>query len=158
LVPGQKWLPTERGLCVPEECRDGERNSRNLFDEVLGVLEPGIQIPHSLRTVFKWDRPIETTTIIKQLDQVLNKNQIDETYVKVFDIIKELSGRDCGDSDLVTLRSITAERKWVPTSKGQLARTVEAVFSPYSEAGFEQVLFVSAKAHKFLFDLGCSEE
>ena len=158
LVPGQKWLPTDRGLCVPEECRDGERNRRNLFDEVLGVLEKGIQIPHSLRSVFNWDRPIEIAIIIKQLDQVLNKIQADDTYEKVVEIIKELSGRDCSDSDLVTLRSITAERKWVPTSRGQLARTVEAVFSPNAEAGFEQVLYISTKARKFLYDLGCSEE
>lgn len=161
LVPGQKWLPTDRGLCVPEECRDGERNSRNLFDEVLGVLEQGIQIPHSLRSTFKWNRPIETATIIKQLDQVLNRIQVDDTHEKVVDIIKELSGRDCSDSDLVTLRSITSERKWVPTSSGQLARTVDAVFSeslPIAEAGFEKILYISTKARKFLFDLGCSEE
>lgn len=159
LVPGQKWLPTDRGLCVPEECRDGERNRRDLFDEVLGVLEQGIQIPHSLRSAFNWDRPIETTTIIKQLDQVLNKIQVDDTHEKVVEIIKELSGRDCSDSDLVTLRSITAERKWVPTSSGQLARTIDTVFSlSVAEAGFEQVLYISTKARKFLFDLGCSEE
>ena len=158
LVPGQKWLPTDRGLCVPEECRDGERNCRNLFDEVLGVLEQGIQIPHSLRSVFKWDLPIETVTIIKQLDQVLNKVQVDDTHEKVVDIIKELSGRNCSDSDLATLRSITAERKWVPTSRGQLARTLDAVFSPNAEAGFEQILYISTKARKFLFELGCSEE
>ena len=159
LVPGQKWLPTDRGLCVPEECRDGERNRRNLFDEVLGVLEEGIQIPHSLRSAFNWDQPIETTTIIKQLDHVLNKIQVDDTYEKVVDIIKELSGRDCSDSDLVALRSITAERKWVPTWSGQLARTVDAVFSlPIVESGFEQILYISTKARKFLFDLGCSEQ
>ena len=161
LVPGEKWLPTDRGLCVPGECRDGERNRRNLFDEVLGVLEQGIQIPHSLRSVFDWDQPIETTTIIKQLDQVLNKIQVDNTHEKVVEIIKELSERDCSDSDLVTLRSITAERKWVPTSSGQLARTVDAVFSespPIAEAGFERILYISTKARKFLFDLGCSEE
>jgi hypothetical protein len=158
LVPGQKWLPTDRGLCVPEECRDGERNRRNLFDEVLGVLEEGIQIPHSLRSVFNWDRPIDTAIIIKQLDRVLNKIQVDNTYEKVVEIIKELSGRDCSDLDLVILRSITAEQKWVPTSRGQLARTVDAVFSSNGEAGFEQVLYISTKAHKFLFDLGCSEE
>ena len=158
LVPGQKWLPTDRGLCVPEECRDGERTLRNLFDEVLGVLEQGIQIPHSLRSVFNWDRPIETATIIKQLDQVLNKTQVDHTYEKVVDIIKELSGRDCSDSDLATLRSITAERKWVPTSRGQLARTVDAVFSPIAEAGFEHISHISTNARKFLFNLGCSEE
>ena len=158
LVPGQKWLPTDRSLCAPEECRDGERNRRNLFDEVLGVLEEGIQIPNSLRSVFNWDRPIDTAIIIKQLDQVLNKTQVDDTYEKVVDIIKELSGRDHSDSDLVTLRSITAERKWVPTSRGQLAGTVDAVFSSNAEAGFEHILYISTKAHKFLFDLGCSEE
>lgn len=159
LVPGQKWLPTDRGLCAPEECRDGERNRRNLFDEVLGVLEEGIQIPHSLRSAFNWNRPIETATIIKQLDQVLNKIQVDDTYEKVVEIIKELSGRDCSDPDLVTLRSITAERKWVPTWSGQLVRTVDAVFSlPIAESGFEQILYISTKARKFLFDLGCSEE
>ena len=158
LVPGQKWLPTDRGLCVPEECRDGERNRRNLFDEVLGILEQGIQIPHSLRSVFNWDRPIETSTIIKQLDRVLNKIQVDDTHEKVVDIIKELSGRDCSDSDLDTLRSITAERKWVPTTRGELARTVDATFSPIAEAGFEQILYISTKARKFLFDLGCSDE
>lgn len=158
LVPGQKWLPTDRGLCVPEECHDGDRNCRNLFDEVLGVLEPGIQIPQSLRSVFNWDRPIETAIIIEQLDQVLDKIQLDDTYEKVVEIIKELSGRDCSDSDLVSLRSITAERKWVPTSRGQLARTVDAVFSPNTEAGFEEVLYIGTKARKFLFDLGCSDE
>jgi hypothetical protein len=159
LVPGQKWLPTYRGLCVPEECRDGERNRRDLFDEVLGVLEQGIQIPHSLRSAFNWDRPIETATIIKQFNQVLNKIQVDDIHEKVVVIIKELSGRDCSDSDLVTLRSITAERKWVPTSSGQLARTVDAVFSPpIADAGFEQILYISTKARQFLFDLGCSEE
>ena len=159
LVPGQKWLPTNRGLCVPEECRDGERNRRDLFDEVLGVLEQGIQIPHSLRTVFNWDRPIETATIIKQFDRVLNKAQADDTHEKVVDIIKELSGRDCSDSDLVILRSITAGQKWVPTSSGKLSRTVDAVFSlPIAEAGFEQIVYISTKASKFLFDLGCLEE
>ena len=158
LVPGQKWLPTDRGLCVPEECRDGERNRPVLFDEVLGVLEQGIQIPHSLRSAFDWDRPIETATIIKQFSQVLTKIQVDDTHEKVVAIIKELSGRDCSDSDLVTLRSITAERKWVPTSTGQLARTVDAVFSPIAEAGFEQILYINTKAREFLSDLGCSEE
>ena len=159
LVPGQKWLPTDRGLCVPEECRDGERNLRDLFDEVLGVLEQGIQIPHSLRSAFNWDQPIETATIIKQFNQVLNKIQIDDMHEKVVGIIKELSGRDCSDSDLLTLRSITAERKWVPTSSGRLARTVDAVFSPpIADSGFEQILYISTKARQFLFDLGCSEE
>ena len=158
LLPGQKWLPTDRGLCVPEECRDGERNRRNLFNEVLGVLEQDIQIMHSLRRVFHWDRPIETAIIIKQLDRVLNKVEVDDTYEKVVEIIKELSGRDCSDSDLVTLRSITAEREWVPTSRGKLARKVDAVFSSNAEAGFEEVLYISTKARKFLFDLGCSEE
>ena len=159
LVLGQKWIPTNRGLCMPEECRDGERNRRELFDEVLGVLEPGIQIPHSLRTTFRWDRPIEIATIIQQFDRVLNKIQAEDTHEKVVDIIKELSGRDYSDSDLAALRSITAERKWVPTSSGHLARTIDAVFSlPIAEAGFEQILFISSKAHKFLLDLGCSEQ
>jgi hypothetical protein len=159
LVPGQKWIPTNRGLCIPEECRDGERNRRELFDEVLGVLEPGIQIPHSLRTTFGWDRPIEIATIIEQFDRVLNKIQVEDMHEKVVEIIKELSGRDYSDSDLVTLRSITAERKWVPTSSGHLARTIDAVFSlPIAEAGFEQILFIGPKAHKFLLDLGCSEK
>ena len=161
LVSEQKWIPSNRGLCPPEECRDGERNCRDLFDEVLGVLEQGIQIPYSLRTAFGWDRPIEFATLIKQFDRVLNKIQVqvDGMHEKVVDIIKEMSGRDYTDSDLVTLRSITAERKWVPTSRGQLARTIDAVFTlPIAETGFEQILFISMKAHKFLLGLGCSEK
>ena len=159
LVPEQRWLPTNKGLCMPEECRDGEQNRQNLFDEVLGVLEQGIQIPHSLRSTFGWDRPVEIAIIIEQFDRVLNNLKIDDMYDKVVDIIKELSGRDYSHSDLVTLRSITAERKWVPTSSGQLARTIDAVFSPpIAEAGFEQILFINAKARRFLYDLGCLEK
>ena len=156
LVPGQKWLPTHQGLCTPQECHDGGRNQQNLFDEVLGVLEQGIQLPHSLRSLFGWDQPIKIATIIEQFNRGLNK--IDEAFEKVVDIIKELSERDCSHSDLATLRSITAERKWVPTSKKQLVRMIDAAFSlPIAEAGFEQILFISQKACKFLSDLGCSE-
>ena len=156
LIPGQKWLPTNQGLCAPEECRDGERNRRDLFDEVLGVLEQGIQIPHSLRIAFGWDQPIEIATIIEQFNRVLNK--VDDIHEKVVDIIKEMSGRDRSFSDLLTLRSITAERKWVPTSSGQLARTIDVAFSlPVAETGFEQILFISTKARDFFLDMGCSE-
>lgn len=157
LVPGQKWLPTNQGLCVPEWCRDGEQNQPHLFDEVLGVLQQGIQIPHSLRSVFGWDRPIEIATIIEQFNRVLNKNG--DKQEKVVDIIKELGGRDRSSSDLATLRSITAERSWVPTSSGQLAQTVDAVFSrPIAEAGFEEILHMNLNARNFLLDMGCSEK
>lgn len=156
MVSGQKWLPTNKGLCVPEECRDGVQNQQNLFDEVLAVLEHGIQIPLSLRTAFGWDKPIEIKTIIEQFNRVLNKSG--DIHEKVVDIIKELSGRDCDSSNLVTLRSVTAERKWVPTANGQLARTIDAVFScPIVEAGFEQILPINPNARKFLLVMGCSE-
>ncbi|KAF8888407.1 hypothetical protein CPB84DRAFT_1786293, partial [Gymnopilus junonius] len=135
IAPDQRCLPTDQGLRGPAECRDPTRTSPHLFDRVLAVLEPF--------NVLGWNQTLPTTVLIKQLDAILDTQDIFQT---VLDIVRHLSNRhDCSDDDF-------ENRKWVPTTDQRLAETRNAVFqAPVMESGFHQM-------KDFLRLLGCSDK
>ncbi|KAF8970966.1 hypothetical protein BDZ97DRAFT_1914417 [Flammula alnicola] len=155
MSPEQRWLPTTEGLRGPGECRDGTRFSPHLFDRVLAVLEP-FNIPYSLRQALGWDRPLSTEVLIQQLDRVLQSSE--DVFSVVLDIMKELGSRSCGDVELSSLRSVTHDRKWVPTTDRQLSHSMNAIFSqPMTESGFYQIYPIDQRTQDFLRRMGCTD-
>lgn len=92
----QRWLPTDKGLRGYGECRDGKITNPNLFDQVLDTMD-SFKIPSSLVHVLGWNAPLSREILIKQLDRVLENEG--DTFLKVHDIVKELSARSCNPTD-----------------------------------------------------------
>ncbi|KAF9523036.1 hypothetical protein CPB83DRAFT_863634 [Crepidotus variabilis] len=179
-----RWLPTNQGIRNPMECRPGKgfnttpAHSSLLFDLVLGELEladyavGGTKetLPAAFIEKFGWDQPISTRVLIQQLDEVLKVSTGDHqypSYEATVEIMKELSHRASvldhatlgGDDDL--LRSVTRDRKWIPTTSNTLEVPTDVVFDiePVSlKAGFLQINSGgNENLKKFLRTLGCTE-
>lgn len=153
ISPEQRWLPTAQGLRGLAECRDTAHLSRHLFDEVLAIFE-GFELPISLRKAFGWDQPLSTHVLLQQLAKVLEKDI--DIFSVVCDIIKQIGHRVCSNSELETLRTITQNKKWVPTSDGQLSDTASAIFNkPVPDSGFFQIFHADGQTMALLRKLGC---
>ncbi|KAH9475499.1 Sacsin [Psilocybe cubensis] len=155
LNPKQKWLPTDKGLRGYAECRDGNLTNPNLFDRVLDTMD-SFKIPSSLIHALGWDAPLSREVLINQLERVLTEE--DGNFMKVHDIVKELSTRSCNPTDFAELKRVTSGRKWVPTTDSHLVETQNAVFVvSIPESGFYQVLSLDKKMREFLELMGCQE-
>ncbi len=153
ISPEQRWLPTSQGLRGSAECRDTAQLSRHLFDEVLAILE-SFELPISLRKTLGWDQPLSTYVLFQQLTKVLEMGG--NAFSVVCDIIKQIGLRALGDGELEELKSITQDKKWVPTSDGQLSDSVSAIFGkPGPDSGFFQIFHTDGQTMALLRKLGC---
>ncbi|KAJ7736786.1 hypothetical protein DFH07DRAFT_842830 [Mycena maculata] len=158
-IPAEaKWLPTNRGLVGREECLDSVKRPE-LFDEVLPVLDRGINILPSLRIALGWDQPISMAVLRDQLRAVLRIGLA--STLKLDRLIKEFSDRTLSDADITELSNITSGRAWIPIASNRLAPTKYAVFSAtFGLAGFYQIPFTLAdqtRVRNFLSRMGCTE-
>ncbi|KJA15458.1 hypothetical protein HYPSUDRAFT_172585 [Hypholoma sublateritium FD-334 SS-4] len=156
ISPEQRWLPTSQGLRGSAECRDTAQLSRHLFDEVLAILE-SFDLPRSLRQALGWDQPLPTHVLFQQLAKVLGNDG--DIFSVVCDIIKQIGRRVLNDDELERLKDITQNRKWVPTSDGQLSDSSSAIFSkPVPDSGFFQIFHADGQTMALLRKLGCSDK
>jgi sacsin len=157
--PKLQWLPAQGNLLSPERCRDGDSHQKELFDEVLPLLDPDLKISPSLRMALCWDQPLPVRVLAEQLSKAVNLER-EEAYRKVETVVKELVRRldDLSDDELHQLRGFMRNRCWVPVSGGKLTDTLHAVFINASPSvGFYEIPFVQANQREFLLRMGCSE-
>lgn len=118
---GRCWLPTDKGLKKPSDCRDGSAN-RALFDHVLGVLDVVTEVKSpSLRVALRWDIPLPLNVIQDQLSRILESKK-DDTFNRCFVILAELGCRvkELTPEVIECLRDITACHQWIPTTDSSL--------------------------------------
>ncbi|KAF8344477.1 hypothetical protein F5887DRAFT_1075526 [Amanita rubescens] len=156
-----RWLPTRVGLASPKECIDCAHWHADLFDEVLTTLDKNISITSSFRSLLNWDKPLPLDVLTKQLDCVLKRPNSDTQYRKVREIIRELAGRHLGDADAKIIQEAIADRLWVPTKSGTLARPSRAVFAGAVDSScFYEISFSKADKpiYHFLTRMGCLDQ
>lgn len=156
---GLRWLPTPHGVRDLKECmqEDNAEHRRELFDEVLDVLDSNIHISASLRKALGWDKPLTLDVIYEQLDLVLDTHSSPYRRLKV--IFKEL-GKRIDDLDVDNLSRIIGDRPCIPISDMCIAKAAYATFSPTLVLGFYQIPFSlvsNSGTKKLLSSLGCTD-
>lgn len=153
----KKWLPTNVGLRSAGECRHAALTPLALFDKVLGILE-SFTISPSLQAALRWDEPLRTDILIRQLDQCLIDSE--HCYDSVVEVIKEFGRREWSDEDFHSLEEVVRGRQWIPTTGNVLADGMSSVFdfSPTMiNSGFYQIRS-DLKAENLLRRMGCTDQ
>lgn len=157
-----EWIPTSEGLRSPLKCRDSLSHSgkRELFDEIMPMVNPDVQIGLSLRKAFSWDDEVTFEVLSQQLIKILDGFQ--PSYEKVHEVVKELGHRDLAESQLSSLREALKSRKWVPTRHSTLESVTFALLGDEDipQVGFHSVVFDARRhfeVHAFLREMGCVE-
>ncbi|KAF9446296.1 hypothetical protein P691DRAFT_673937 [Macrolepiota fuliginosa MF-IS2] len=157
-----EWIPTSEGLKSPLKCRDSSSHSgkKNLFDEIMPMVKPNIQIGSTLREAFPWDDEVSFEILVQQLIRVLDGPQ--PPYAKVHQIVSELGSRDLTESQFSSLRDDLNPRKWVPTRDGVLESITFALLGgeDIPQIGIRSVGFDAghhSKMRGFLQEMGCVE-
>ncbi|KAJ7058193.1 hypothetical protein C8F01DRAFT_1149905 [Mycena amicta] len=158
IPPNAKWLPTAAGLVDNNGCFDVGR--RELFDEVVPVLDPSVTISLSLRTKLGWDQPIPFSILRDQFRAVVVGGAT-TAAVKLDCLIRELSDRNLSDVEIAELAAITVGRQWVPLAPGRLISSDLAIFSTtLGLRGFHRIpvsLADHPQIRKFLVRMGCAD-
>jgi hypothetical protein len=160
---GLHWLPTNRGLCDPEGCRD--KRDESLCKDVLPLLTGNREI-HSedLRGALGWDQKIPLRIVVQQFKHVLsNVVRLPSTSSDLQKLIHEIGTRstELDGETILELKRHSADSSWIPTSgTKELSPTRFAVFSLHDHLPvFLQVkksLVNDSGSKRFLELMGCT--
>lgn len=160
--PELSWIPTDKGLQRPRDCRD--TSAAALCDRVLALFTAFRLKSHSLRKLLGWIIPIPMHILVDQFLRILSEPDgtvAPEYYVDITSEFGQRWPELQASSELVSLVEHARSKAWVLVEGGTTMQPACAVFElPTRLRGFGRVSLDVVRrpgVKEFLLHMGCAE-